>query len=246
MRQLKTTVGVLSVAALFLPGALEAASCTASARYVSAEAKDDRGWKQAVTLAVTADKAGNGLVSYTINYTDKAGASFTEGSTERYVFDPATATASGIGPGGTGGATTVSDDVYLSLKGFTVVSVTVNDVSCYKESKGKCTATASYVDNGPGSAKGKAKINFNLNSADCAGACNGYVKYSLTWKDAAGAEKTQPGIHNYKVAGSGGGGGVPEVQIVDETLLGNANCPKGGSCKVTGATIDKVSCFPAK
>ena len=245
MRQLKTTVGVLSVAALFLPGALEAASCTATARYVGAEPKDDRGWKQAITIGVSADKAGNGLVSYTINYTDKAGASFTTTANENYKFDPATATASG-GGGGTGGATSVSDDVYLSLKGFTVVSVTVNDVSCYKESKGKCTATASYVDNGPGSAKGKAKINFNLNSADCAGACNGYVKYSLTWKDADGVEKTQPGIHNYKVTGSGGGGGAPEVQVVDETLLDNAKCPKGGSCKVTGITVDKVSCFAAK
>jgi hypothetical protein len=244
MRQLKTTVGVLSVAALFLPGALEAASCTAEARYVKGEAQDAIGFKQALTFAVAADKAGHGLINYTMNFTDKAGASLTEAGNESYKFNPAAATASSGGGGAaTGGATTVSHDLYLSLKGFTVVGVTVNDVSCYKESKGKCTATASYVDSGPGSAKGKAKINFNLNSADCAGACSGYVKYSLTWKDSAGVEKTQSAIHDYKVTGSGGGGGgKPEVQVVDNTNL-SPKCSKANPCTLGSVTVDKVSCF---
>jgi hypothetical protein len=242
MRQLKTTVGLLSVAGLFLPGALEAASCTATARYVGAEPKDDRGWKQAITIAVSADKAGHGLVNYTVAYQDKAGASFTEASNESYKFVPSAATASSGGGGASGGSTVVSDDTYVSLKPYTVTGATIKDVTC-RTPKAKCTATATYASSADGSKKGWAKVNFNLVSADCGGSCTGAVTYTLAYKDSAGAEQTKSGIYTYTVSGTGGGGGAPEVQVVDEALLASKNCPKGGMCKVTGVTIDKVSCF---
>lgn len=55
------------------------------------------------------------------------------------------------------------------------------------------------------------------------------------------ADKTQSGIHDFKLSG-GGAGGAAEVELVDNTNLA-PSCSKTNPSKVTGVTIDKVSCF---
>jgi hypothetical protein len=204
-------------------------SCTAQVRYVKAEAKDAHGFKQAVTFAVSANKAAHGLISYTMQFIDNSGNPLTETSNESYKFVP-------------GGGSNTADDVYLSLNGYTVTGVTVTEVSCYKEPSGRCTASATYVGDAPGTAKGKALLSFSLASSDCGASCHGYVKYNLAWKDKDGTPKSQSGIHDFKLAGGGGGGGASEVEVVDSTNL-VPSCSKTNPCKLTGVTIDKVSCF---
>ena len=202
--------------------------CTAEVRYVKADAQDAHGFKQAVTFAVSANKAAHGLISYTMQFTDNSGSPLTETSNEPFKFVP-------------GGGSNTADDVYLSLSGYSVTGVTVNEVSCYKEPTGRCTASATYVGNAPGTSKGKALLSFSVASSDCGPSCHGYIKYNIAWRDKNGAPKDQSGIHDFKLAG-GGGGGAAEIQVVDNTNL-VPSCSKSNPCKLTGVTIDKVSCF---
>ena len=206
-------------------------SCTAQARYVEAAAGDAHGFKQALTFAVSANRAAHGLISYTMHFTDNSGSPLTETSNEQYKFVP-------------GGGSNTADDVYLSLNGYTVTGVTVNEVTCYKEPSGRCTASATYVGDAPGTAKGKALLSFSVAAGDCGPSCHGHIKYTLAWKDKNGAAKEQSGIHSYELVGggSGGGGGASEVLLVDNTNL-EPSCTKTNPCKLTGVTIDKVSCF---
>src|SRR5689334_3031391 len=98
MRYLSSRTGLAIVAVTFLPVALEAAaSCTAQARFVKSEPKDEHGFKQSITLAVSASKAGHGLINYTVSYKDKSGANLTDSSAETYKFVPSAATAGGGG-----------------------------------------------------------------------------------------------------------------------------------------------------
>ena len=203
-------------------------SCTAQARFVKSDAQDAHGFKQAVTFAVSANRAAHGLISYTMHFTDNSGSPLTETSNESYKFVP-------------GGGSNTADDVYLSLSGYSVTGVTVNEVSCYKEPSGRCTASATYVGNAPGTSKGKALLSFSVASSDCGPSCHGYIKYNIAWKDKDGAPKDQSGIHDFKLA-SGGSGGASEVQVVDNTNL-VPSCSKSNPCKLTSVTIDKVSCF---
>jgi hypothetical protein len=109
------------------PARSSSRSCTAQARYVKAEPKDGYGFKQAVTLAVSADKAAHGLINYTISYTDKSGTALTDTSNEPYKFIPT------AGP-----EAMIVDDTNLGVKcsktnPCTVTGVTVDKVSCFAD-----------------------------------------------------------------------------------------------------------------
>jgi hypothetical protein len=203
--------------------------CTAHVRYVKAEAQGADGFKQAVTFAVSADRAAHGFIGYTMHFTDSSGNALTDTSSETFKFVP-------------GGGSNTADDVYLSLSGYTVTGVRVNEVSCYREPSGRCTAVATYVGNSAGSSKGKALLSFSVGSSDCGPSCHGYIKYNISWKDKNGVLKDQSGIHDFKLVGGGGGGGG-EVEVVDNTNL-LPSCSRTNTCKLTDVTIDKVSCFP--
>ena len=204
-------------------------TCTAKARYVKAEAQDAVGFKQAITFAVSANKAAHGLINYTMHFTDTSGNPLTETSNEPYKFIP-------------GGGSNTADDVYLSLKGYTVTGVRVNEVSCYRDPSGRCNAAASYVGSSPGSAKGKALLGFSVGSSDCGPSCHGFIKYTISWRDNTGVVKDQSGIHDFKLVGGGGGGGGAEVEVVDQTNL-VPSCKKTNPCTLTAVTIEKLSCF---
>lgn len=241
MRQLTVGVGVLSVVGWMVPGGLEAATCTAQARYVSAKGGDAKGFKQSVKLAVAASATGHGLVSYTISYKDKDGASQTKTASVPYKF------AGGGAASGGGGGSSVSDETVLEAGACTaaapcsIVSASVTEVSCFKDPSGRCAATAAYGDSQSKDGKGfKQAVNFTLSSADCGASCHGLVKYALKWKDKDGAEKTSAKSVPFKMSAGGAAG---EVEIVDDTVLGATQCTAASPCTVTGATIDKVSCF---
>jgi hypothetical protein len=245
MRHRTIGVGLLSVSGLLLSPSLQAATCNAQARYVKATALDAKGFKQGVTLAVSASTAGHGLVSYTISFKDKDGGSQTKTANVQYKFSPSAASASG----GSGG-TKVTDDTVLgagactAAKPCSVLGATVGEVSCFKDGGGKCSTTASYVDSTSTDPKGfKQGVNFNLSSADCGAACHGLVKYALKWKDKDGVEKTDQKNVSYKMSAGGSAG---EIEVTDETVLGATMCSDKSPCTVTGATVDKVSCFAEK
>jgi len=242
MRHLKAGIGLLSVAGLLLPGGAQAATCNAQARYVGATGGDAKGFKQSVKLAVAASAAGHGLVSYTISYKDKDGASQSKAASVQYKFLPGAASSAGGG-----GGSSVSDDTVLEAGSCTaaapcaVVGASVAEVSCFKDPSGRCSATASYADSQSKDGKGfKQGVNFTLASADCGASCHGLVKYALTWKDKDGAQKTSQKSVSFKMAAGGAAG---EVEVVDDTVLAATQCSDKSPCTVTGATVDKVSCF---
>jgi len=246
MRHLpKTSVWVVSVLGLVLPSGLDAATCTAQARYVKAEPKDAKGSKQAITLAVSASRAGHGFVTYNIAYKDKDGNSQTEAAVSQYAFVPSAASSASTG-GGSGGAK-VADEAVLGAgacaeaKPCKIVSVAVNDVTCFQdEASKKCTAKATYVDSAPKDATGsKQGVNFDVASSDCGAGCHGLVKYTIKWTDKDGAEKADAKSGSYKMSG---GGAAPEVEVIHETNLAPVKCSDRNPCTVTGATIEKVSC----
>lgn len=242
MRHSKVGIGLLSVAALLLPPSSEAATCSAQARYVKAASRDAKGFKQGITLAVSASTSSHGLVSYTISYKDKDGGSQTKTASTAYKFS-ASAAATSAGNGGT----KVTDDTVLGAgactdaKPCSVVGATIGEVTCLKEGGGRCSTTATYSDSASKDAKGfKQAVGFNLSSADCGASCRGLVKYTLQWKDKDGTAKTDQKNVSYKMSA---GGSASEVEVIDETVLGATQCTAKGPCTVTGATIDKVSCF---
>lgn len=126
-------------------------------------------------------------------------------------------------------------------KPCSVVGAVVGEVSCFKDGGGKCSTSASYVDSGAKDAKGfKQGVSFNLASSDCGAACHGLVKYTAKWKDKDGVEHSDEKNVTYKMSA---GGASNEIEVVDETVLAAMACSDGSPCKVTGATVDKVSCF---
>lgn len=241
MRHLKTVAGLAFLAGLLSPSSLEAATCAAQARYVRATPGDAKGFKQAVTLAVSASAAGHGLVSYTITYKDKGGASQSKTANVPYKF------AGAGGGASSGGRTRVTDETVLGAgacadaKPCGVAGVTVTEVSCFKDAGGKCSASATYGESAPRDSKGfKQGVSFNLSSADCGDACHGLVKYALKWKDKDGVEHSDPKNVSYKMSA---GGSANEIEVTDDTVLGAASCADGHPCQLTGVTIDKVTCF---
>lgn len=97
------------------------------------------------------------------------------------------------------------------------------------------------MDSGAKDAKGfKQGVSFNLASSDCGAACHGLVKYTAKWKDKDGVEHSDEKNVTYKMSA---GGASNEIEVVDETVLAAMACSDGSPCKVTGATVDKVSCF---
>jgi len=242
MRVLRIGVGVLCLPGLLLSPSSEAATCSAQARYVKAAARDPKGFKQGVTLAVSASANGHGLVSYTITYKDKDGGSQTKTANVPYKFSSAAATASGGG-----GGTRVTDETVLGAGACTdakpcaVVAVVAAEASCLKDAGGKCAVTPSYVDSAAKDAKGfKQGVNFSLASADCGAGCHGLVKYTLKWKDKDGVEKTDAKSVAYKMSADGS---ASEVEVTDETVLGPTHCTDKNPCTIISAAADKVSCL---
>jgi hypothetical protein len=242
MRVLKIGVGLLPAAALLLPHSLEAAMCTAQARYVKAAAQDAKGFKQGVTMAVSASTTGHGLVSYILSYRDKDGASHTKTANVPYKFSPSAASASG----GSGGTRVTDDTVLLAgactdAKPCSLLGASVTEVSCFKDAGGRCSTSASFVHSASRDAKGfKQGLDFDLSSSSCGAACHGLVKYSLRWKDKDGMEQLIQRNVTYKMSA---GGSVGEIEVIDDTVLGAMQCTDKSPCTVTGAIVDKVSCF---
>lgn len=241
MPQVKTIAGLAVLAALAGPSTTHAATCSAQARYVRATAGDAKGFKQAVTLAVSASATGHGLVTYTITYRDKAGATQSKTANVSYKF------TGGGAAGASGGGARVTDETVLGAgacaegKACTVQGATIVEVSCFKDEGGKCSAAASYVDSASRDAKGfKQGVNFDLSSGDCGAACHGLVKYSLRWTGKDGVQHEDAKSVSYKMSG---GGRADEIEVTDDTVLAATACADGSPCKVTGVSIDKVSCF---
>jgi len=236
----KVGIGLLSVAGL-LSASSEAATCSAQARYVKAASRDAKGFKQGVTLAVSAGTAGHGLVSYTVSYKDKEGGSQSKAASVQYKFTPGAAAAGG------GGGTKVTDDTVLAAgactdaKPCSVSGATIGEVSCFKDGGGKCATSAAFAGSASADAKGfKQGVSFNLSSADCGPACHGLVKYAVRWKDKDGVERTDQKSVSYKLAA---GGSANEIEVTDETVLGATHCSDKSPCSITGASVEKVSCF---
>lgn len=247
MSKLHLSLRLMAATPFLLGQVAGAADCNGQARYVKSEAKDGKGFKQAITIAVAPGCTGpcHGLVSYTVTWKDKAGAEQkTEGKNVKYTFAP----GQGSAPAGAaaGGGTRVTDETVVDAGACAdgtpckVTGATVTEVSCFKEGGGKCTATATYVGSESKDGKGfKQGVTFDVSSADGGAAYKGLVKYTLNWTDKGGAAKTSSKNVPYK---SGGGGGN-EVEVVDETVLGAGACADGTPCAVVSVSIDKVSCF---
>lgn len=241
MFRLKTITGIALLATLGWPSATRAATCSAQARYVRATPGDAKGFKQAVTLAVSASAESHGLISYTVSYKDKSGVTQSKTASVQYKF------AGGGAAGATAGGTRVTDETVLGAgacaesKACTVHGATLVEVSCFKDAGGRCSATASYVGSAARDAKGfKQAVDFDLSSGDCGPACHGLVKYSLKWTGKDGVQHDDAKSVSYKMSGGGSGN---EVEVTDDTVLGVGGCADGSPCKVTGVTVDKVSCF---
>lgn len=246
---LDLSLRLLVVVPFVLAPVAEAANCTAQARYVKAEAKDGKGFKQAITLAVAPGCKGpcHGLVTYTVKWKDKSGAEQTsDGKNVKYTFAPGQGSAP-AGGAAAGGATRVTDETVVDAGACAdgtpckVTGAKVDEVSCFKEGGGKCTATAAYVGSEAKDGKGfKQGVTFDVTSGDGGAAYHGLVKYTLEWTDKGGAAKTTSKNVSYKAAG---GAGASEIEVVDETVLGAGACADGTPCSIVSVSVDKVSCF---
>jgi hypothetical protein len=225
--------------------AVFAATCDAAGRFVGGKPVDAKGFKQAVTVAVAPKCGGpcHGLVTYTVQWKDKSGATQSStGKTVKYAFLP----GQGSAGAGSGGGSNVVDSTVLEAGACAdatpcrVTGAAVNEVSCFKDGGGRCATTASYSGASATDTKGfKQDVGFVV-SSDAGSAAHGLVKYTLQWTDKTGSAKTSSKSVPYK-GSSGGGGGGNEIQVVDDTVLGAG--ADGSPCSVIGGAIEKVSCF---
>jgi hypothetical protein len=221
-----------------------AASCAATGRFVAAKPSDGKGFKQAVTVGVSPDCAApcHGLVTYTVEWKDKAGAGQTAtGKNVKFTFVPGQGSSGGSGGAGVTDSTVLEAGACADATPCKVTGATVDEVSCFKDAGGKCAASASYTGSSATDTKGfKQDVRFALSSPDGVTAAHGLVKYTLQWTDKAGVAKASSKNVPYK---SLAGGGASEIQVVDDTVLGAGACADGAPCRVTGGSIEKVSCF---
>ena len=246
-RKLAFVVAVGTSFASWGPEAVRAQSCAATGRFVAAKPSDGKGFKQAVTVGVSPNCAApcHGLVTYTLNWKDKAGASqTTTGKTVKYAFVPGQGSAAGAGGAGVTDATVLEAGSCTDAAPCKVTGAKVDEVSCFRDAGGRCTAAASYVGASATDSKGfKQDVRFALSSPDGVTAARGLVKYTVQWTDKSGAARTSSKSVAYKSLTGGGGS---EIQVVDDTVLGAAACTDGSPCRITGGSIEKVTCFPGK
>ena len=109
-----------------------------------------------------------------------------------------------------------------------------------------CEAGGRFVGGKPADGKGFKQAVTVAVAPKCGGPCHGLVTYTVMWKDKAGAQQTSAGktvkyafVPGQGTASAGGGGS----QVTDSTVLEAGACADSNPCKVTGATVDEVSCF---
>jgi hypothetical protein len=130
-------VAIALVVGSCLPAMSLAATCTASVRYLGADAADAKGFKQSVRLGVSTGRAAHGLVNYTIEYRDKDGATQHKATNARYTFDPGTAPEVALADGTRIRELPLTDDAVLAAghcadkQPCAVAGVNVDKVSCF-------------------------------------------------------------------------------------------------------------------
>jgi hypothetical protein len=243
MRFKLTLCGVALLVATVIawtPGSLLAGECKAQASYVSAEQLDAGGFKQLAKFRVAAapcTPACEGYINYSTKWADHLGVEATKSSGTSYTVT----TTSGIP---VGGGTTIDSTVLkvgACLEGTpcSVVGVDVSKVSCRRGDAKTCTVFGEYLDTAAGDPKGfKQNVRFGLQSADCGPSCEGFVTYTLRYKDKTGIVSSDSKTHKYTLMPSA----MYIVQEVPkEVLLGSA-CMAAKPCKLRGIKVDKVSC----
>lgn len=236
---------LVATAITAMPRVSQAAPCNAEAHYVSAAPTDAKGLKQIVKFVVAAGGCGalcQGYVNYTLRWTDSQGAETTVAKIVSYKLSETGAVRVGGG--------TVVDDTILKAGACTeaapcsIVGADVDKVTCRRADGRACEVRARAVENARGDAKGfKQNIKFWLQSADCGTSCEGYVTYTLRWKDKAGVVATDSKTVKYSL--------IPNtaflaLEVADDIYLKSGACNDGKPCKILGATIDKVSCRTAQ
>jgi hypothetical protein len=247
MRHRRSFVFVVALGTSFAGSgseALRAASCDATGRFVAGKPSDGKGFKQAVTVGVSPSCTApcHGLVTYTLEWKDKSGASQTAtGKNVKYTFVPGQGSASSGGGAAVTDATVLEAGACADAAPCKVTGATVTEVSCFRDAGGKCAASASYTGASSTDTKGfKQDVRFALSSPDGVSAAHGLVKYTLAWTDKAGVAKTSTKNVPFKSLAAGG---ASEIQVVDDTVLGAGACADGSPCRVTGGSVEKVSCF---
>jgi hypothetical protein len=130
-------IALLLTAGLTVSNDAAAANCSTSVRYLRAEARDAKGFKQALSFGVSSNLNSRGLISYTVTYTDKAGATQTKTGNAQYNYDAGQSVETELPDGTKIDEVTITDETVLAVNACTdsavcrVTDVTIDKASCY-------------------------------------------------------------------------------------------------------------------